>query len=58
MYDLMDEFEALMEEQLQLDLISDQQVEDQESYDETMNRYERDISAGISDCLTKMMKRR
>lgn len=54
----MDEFEVLMEEQLQLDLISDQQVEDQESYDETMNRYERDISAGISDCLTKMMKRR
>lgn len=52
------EFEALMEEQFRLDLISDQQVEDQEFFDEAICRYDKDISAGINDCLHRMNKRR
>lgn len=58
MFNLMDEFEALMEEQFQLDLISDRQVEDQETYDKVIQMYDQNISAGIADCLHRMNKRR
>lgn len=58
MYDLENEFEALMEEQFQLDLISDRQVEDQETYDKAIQMYDQNISASIADCLHRMNKRR
>lgn len=58
MYDLENEFEALMEEQFRLDLISDKQVENQEFYDEAMWQCEQNINAGINDCLYRMNKRR
>lgn len=57
MHDLNDEFEALMEQQFQLDLVSDRQVENQELYDEAVRRCEININSGIRNCLKKMNQR-
>ena len=57
MHDLNDEFEALMEQQFQLDLVSDRQVENQEIYDEAIWRCEQNINLGIRNCLKKMNQR-
>ena len=56
--DLNLEFESLMEEQFQLDLISDTQVDQQELFDELIGRRYQDLNMGIYDCLNSMNKRR